>query len=69
LILSTSTPSSRTASRVADDREVLIVELCLPDERGPLLTRNRRKRPVADRGRAVPEPLQHRVNVEFVSHA
>src|SRR5581483_10294856 len=56
------------AGGVGDDGEVLVVELRLADERGPLLPRDRRQRPVAHRGSAVAEPLDHRVDVEIVSH-
>lgn len=54
---------------IADDCEVLEVELRLLDETRPLLTGNRRERPVLHRMGPVTESLEHCVEVESVSHA
>src|SRR5215207_2830697 len=53
---------------VADDGEVLEVDLGLADELHPLLAGDRRERPPPHGLGAVAEALQHRLDVERVSH-
>jgi len=54
--------------RIADDCEILEVELGLLDESSPFLTSNRRKGSILDRVGAITEPQEHCVEVECVSH-
>src|SRR5690606_22923269 len=54
---------------VADDGEVHVVDLRLADELQALRPRHRRQGAVADRLRPVPEALDHRLDVERVTHA
>ena len=64
--MSVSTPSTNVHDRVADDREVLEVELRLLDEPHALLARDRRQRPVLDRRGPLAEAREHRVDIELV---
>src|SRR5215207_5103863 len=53
---------------VADDGKVLVIDLGLADELHPLLAGDRWERPPPHRLGAVAEALQHRLDVERVSH-
>ena len=64
--MSVRMPSTNVHDRVADDREVLEVELRLLDELHALLARDRRQRPVLDRRGALAEAGEHRVDVELI---
>lgn len=54
--------------RVTDDGEIHEVVLRLLDERGAFVSRDGRKRAIANGIRPVPEPLEHRVEIDFVGH-
>ena len=54
---------------VADDGEVLEVELGLGQELLALRTRHRGQRPLLHRLGPAPEPLEHRVDIQFIAHA
>ena len=56
------------ALRIADDREVLKVGLSLRDELLALGARNGGEGSLPDGGRTIPEPLQHRVEIQRVGH-
>ncbi len=54
---------------IADDREVLIVDLSLLDEQGAFIATNRWQIAAFHRLGPLTEPFQHRINVEIVGHA